>query len=149
MSPRAAWRLERLGFSEVYDYVAGKVDWMATGLPTVRAEPTSRVIDAVSNDFPTCRQDDDAEAVLQQLRSSGSSYAVVVNNERIILGKVRLKALEEADGPVEEVMEPGPATVRAHDDLQSTLDRIRRRKVSELLVSTPDGRLIGAIVASS
>ena len=34
MSPRAAWRLERLGFTEVYDYAAGKVDWMAAGLPT-------------------------------------------------------------------------------------------------------------------
>ena len=33
MSPRAAWRLESLGFGDVYDYVAGKVDWMAAGLP--------------------------------------------------------------------------------------------------------------------
>ena len=34
MSPRAACRLESLGFGEVYDYVAGKLDWMAAGLPT-------------------------------------------------------------------------------------------------------------------
>ena len=34
MSPRAAWRLEALGYPEVYDYVAGKSDWMAAGLPT-------------------------------------------------------------------------------------------------------------------
>ena len=34
MSPRAAWRLESLGFGEVYDYVDGKVDWMAAGLAT-------------------------------------------------------------------------------------------------------------------
>ena len=33
MSPRAACRLETLGFSEVYDYVAGKADWLARGLP--------------------------------------------------------------------------------------------------------------------
>ena len=32
MSPRAAWRLESLGFSHVYDYVAGKIDWLAAGL---------------------------------------------------------------------------------------------------------------------
>src|SRR5712691_518454 len=36
MSPRAAWRLERLGFTPVYDYALGKVDWMAAGLPSVR-----------------------------------------------------------------------------------------------------------------
>ena len=34
MSPRAAWRLESLGFGEVYEYGGGKLDWMAAGLPT-------------------------------------------------------------------------------------------------------------------
>jgi hypothetical protein len=34
MSPRAACRLELLGFTQVHGYVAGKADWLATGLPT-------------------------------------------------------------------------------------------------------------------
>src|SRR6266542_1433835 len=34
MSPRAACRLEQLGFPEVYDYTAGKADWLAHGLET-------------------------------------------------------------------------------------------------------------------
>jgi rhodanese-related sulfurtransferase len=33
MSPRAAWRLEAAGFGPVYDYVAGKTDWLAADLP--------------------------------------------------------------------------------------------------------------------
>ena len=33
MSPRAVCRLEALGFQQVYDYVPGKVDWLARGLP--------------------------------------------------------------------------------------------------------------------
>ena len=33
MSPRAAWRLEAAGFSPVYDYAAGKADWLAADLP--------------------------------------------------------------------------------------------------------------------
>ena len=33
MSLRAAWRLESLRFTEVYDYVAGEADWFASGLP--------------------------------------------------------------------------------------------------------------------
>src|SRR3954470_12932961 len=33
LSPRAAHRLEQLGFAEVYDYVASKVAWLACGLP--------------------------------------------------------------------------------------------------------------------
>ncbi len=35
MSPRAAWRLEAAGFGPVYDYVAGKADWLAADLPSV------------------------------------------------------------------------------------------------------------------
>ena len=33
MSPRAAWRLEAARFGPVYDYAAGKTDWMAADLP--------------------------------------------------------------------------------------------------------------------
>ena len=33
MSPRAAWQLESFGFEQVYDYVAGKNDWISNGLP--------------------------------------------------------------------------------------------------------------------
>jgi hypothetical protein len=33
MSPRAAWRLESIGFQHVYDYVAGKADWGGAGRP--------------------------------------------------------------------------------------------------------------------
>jgi hypothetical protein len=32
MSPRAAWRLEAAGFGPVYDYAAGKMDWLAADL---------------------------------------------------------------------------------------------------------------------
>jgi len=32
MSPRAASRLESLGFRDVYDYAAGKADWFNAGL---------------------------------------------------------------------------------------------------------------------
>ena len=33
MSPRAACRLETLGFEHVFDYVPGKMDWLARNLP--------------------------------------------------------------------------------------------------------------------
>ena len=33
MSARAAWRLETLGFTQVYRYTAGKMDWFANALP--------------------------------------------------------------------------------------------------------------------
>lgn len=32
-SPKAAQRMEELGYTDVYDYEAGKVDWKEAGLP--------------------------------------------------------------------------------------------------------------------
>src|SRR2546423_7984329 len=34
LSARAAWRLESMGFQEVYRYTAGKADWLAAGWET-------------------------------------------------------------------------------------------------------------------
>ena len=55
MSARAAWRLESLGFTKVYDYVGGKSDWIAAGLP-VEGELANvpRAINVVKRDVPTC-----------------------------------------------------------------------------------------------
>jgi 3-mercaptopyruvate sulfurtransferase SseA len=39
MSPRAAWRLEGLGFERVFDFVGGKAQWRERGLPTEGTAP--------------------------------------------------------------------------------------------------------------
>ena len=55
MSPRAAWRLEGLGFERVYDYVPGKADWSASGLPTEGTQAGILTIgNAARRDVPTC-----------------------------------------------------------------------------------------------
>ncbi|MDQ3217576.1 MAG: hypothetical protein ACR2I4_02670 [Actinomycetota bacterium] len=33
MSSRAAWQLEAMGFTDAYDYVNGKVEWMVNRQP--------------------------------------------------------------------------------------------------------------------
>lgn len=33
-SPKAAKRMDELGYRKVYDYEAGKVDWQRAGMPT-------------------------------------------------------------------------------------------------------------------
>jgi hypothetical protein len=86
MSPRAAWRLEGLGYGPVYDYAAGKVDWIAAGLPTVRAEVCERrALDVADRDPPTCHPDDLAGDVADNY--IGTSI-VVVNERRIVLGGI-------------------------------------------------------------
>jgi CBS domain-containing protein len=42
-------------------------------------------------------------------------------------------------------MEPGPATVRAHEPLDALLDRMTGRDVAEMIVTTPEGELLGVV----
>src|SRR5436309_1392574 len=59
MSPRAAWQLESLGFTRVYDYVAGKADWGSFGLPIEGQRPSSSRVGAhLQSDVPTCKLGD-------------------------------------------------------------------------------------------
>ena len=124
MSPRAAWRLERFGF-EVYDYAAGKADWLAAGLPTVRAAPGERrALDVADRHPRTCPPDTRVDHV--------ECPAVVVNDHLVVLGRIRCG--EYAPGArAEDVMEPGPTTVRAHDPLDPLLERMRRHDTPEVL----------------
>ena len=46
-------------------------------------------------------------------------------------------------------MELGPATVRADADLAETIERMKSRNVRSLIVSTPDGVLLGALLATN
>jgi rhodanese-related sulfurtransferase len=137
MSPRAAWRLERLGFT-VYDYAVGKVDWLAAGLPTIRAADVRRALDAADRTSPTC-------APHTPVSHLGPRSVLVINEQGIVLGRVRSPDDHPQDARAEDVMEPGPATVRAHEPLDDLLDRMRRRHVDEIVVTTPEGRLVGVV----
>ena len=72
MSPRAAWRLEGLGFEKVYDYVPGKADWFASGFPKegkLASVPT--IGDAVRPDVPTCAPAEKVEIARDRVRAAG------------------------------------------------------------------------------
>jgi CBS domain-containing protein len=147
MSPRAAWRLEAFGYPEVYDYVAGKSDWMAAGLPTEgnRAHPP-RAAEVMDRSVPTCGPAELVADVMARLGSRGVQLCVVVNARQVVQGRLPLDRLDPADvRPAEEAMEPGPATIRADADLAETTERMRRRGVRSLIVSTPDGVLLGVV----
>jgi len=146
MSPRAAWRLERLGYGPIYDYVLGKVDWMAAYLPTVRAGDTERrALDAADRDPPSIAPDHSLDASM----GSQERGVIVVNEHRIVLGRIPPTRLAHAgDRLAEEVMDVGPTTVRAHEPLDPLLERMARRNVKEIAVTTPDGELLGVVYHS-
>ena len=150
MSPRAACRLIQLGFAPVYDYTLGKVDWIAAGLPTVRAgQPSRRVIDVVRRDVPTCAPGTPAGVALQQALSRGWDRCVVVAGQGTVVGILRVARIGATEqAPAAEVMQPGPTTVRAHEDLDVIRQRMNQRHVAQLLVTTPDGILVGVVEAA-
>lgn len=147
MSPRAACRLETLGFAEVYDYFAGKVDWLARGLPREGEKADEvRAFELTVDDAVTCRLDDRVGDVRERVDASPYGFAFVVSGERILLGRLRRAALECApDVLAEAVMEPGPSTIRAHRDLEAVRERMERNDLTLLPVTTPEGELLGVV----
>ena len=146
MSPRAVWRLEGLGFAPVFDYVRGKVDWRAAGLPTLGSTVHGRVLPVIEADVPTCRPNEPIREAFDHAMQQGWDMSVVINHDRIVQGRVRLDRLgSHPEGTVADHMDPGPATIRADADLVEMRQRMTDRHVSSLIVSTPDGRLLGAI----
>jgi CBS domain-containing protein len=149
MSPRAAWRLESFGFQHVYDYTGGKVDWLAAGLPTEGPGPGSvRASLVMARDVPTCAPDDALQPVLERTRAAGWIVCVVLNEHGVVQGRLRPDRFDDAaTGLVGDAMEPGPATVRAHEDVAAALGRMQKRGVTSLLVTTPEGHLLGVLLA--
>ncbi len=147
MSPRAAWRLESIGFSEVHDDVAGKADWGSFGLPLEgRRGSETRVGAHLRRDVPTCRLDEPLVEVRTRLRTAGSDTCFVVNDEGVVLGRLGRAVLAgEDDASVEQAMSAGPSTVRPSLELDRAVERMSRQNLTTLPVTTSDGRLVGLL----
>ncbi len=145
MSPRAAWRLERLGFPRVYDYVAGKMDWLSYGLSH---EGNALLAgDVVRRDVPTCLVSDRLGDVRAELAARSWDLCVALDDDRVVQGLVRGQALEGPDDvTVDEVMRFGVTTVRPSEDVEALTERMRRAGVNRIIVTSSDGRLIGLLV---
>lgn len=147
MSPRAAARLETLGFEKVYDYVSGKSDWIAAGLPTVRlsagppaAGGTLRAGDVIGHAGERL-----GDAV-RRVRAEGQDELIVVDDRHVVLGRIRGAAFDgDPDALVEDVMRPGPATVRPDTPLETVVASLGPAGVANTLVTDPDGRFIGTV----
>ncbi len=147
MSPRAAWRLEELGFDRVYDFVGGKLEWLSRGLPTEGEGPHYAVAgEVVEPDAYTCGLDHTAGQVRAALQRGPDSICVVANAQGIVLGRVRWKDLPtEDDVRVRDFMQPGPATVRPVEQLAPLVERMHAAGVATIIVSTAKGKLLGVV----
>jgi CBS domain-containing protein len=152
MSPRAACRLETLGFEQVYDYVPGKSDWLARGLPSEGENADRpRVCQLARDDVVTCSLDTPIEGMAETIAASPYGFALVVAGDRTVLGRLRRSELAGLDPhtPAEEVMSPGPSTVRADLSVEELRERLDKRDLKTAIVSTPEGKLIGVVTRSA
>jgi rhodanese-related sulfurtransferase/CBS domain-containing protein len=146
LSPRAAARLETLSFREVYDYVAGKADWLAAGLPSEGTQANSPRAGDVAREVPTCRPDETVAEASDRARAAGSAECIVTNNEGVVLGRLRSRALGgDPHASVESVAEPGPSTIRPDVSLDEIVKRLRENDLGRALVTTGDGILVGVL----
>src|SRR5215510_7514090 len=148
MSPRAAWRLESLGFGDVYDYQGGKLDWMAAGLPTEGTNAARpRAGSLARKDVPTCRLDERLGEVRERVRNLGWSAAVVVNDQDIVLGLLRAHELElDGDLTVAQAMRPAPSTYRPYVSAEEMAHAMVDHDRESSPITTSDGKLVGLLL---
>jgi predicted transcriptional regulator len=147
MSPRAAWRLEAAGFSPVYEYVAGKADWLAADLPfegtaELAGMFTRRGVAAVGERTPV------AEA-LRLLDVQGFGPVVVLNQADVVTGAAYGHNLQSAaaDAEVGTVLRFGVSTVRPSEDAAALAHRMGHAEVTRVVVTRSDGTLVGLFFA--
>jgi rhodanese-related sulfurtransferase len=147
MSPRAAALLDELGFERVYDYAASKVDYLARGLPREGEKADERrAVDAIREDVVRCEPGDSSEGLRARVDASPFGFALVVDADGVLLGRLRRSALEQGTGErVEQLMEVGPSTVRADEPAQPLRERLEKRDLNCAVVTSPDGVLIGVV----
>ena len=148
MSPRAAWRLEATGFGPVYDYAAGKTDWLAADLPfegTARLAGmfTRRGVASVAADTPA------AEA-LQLLEAQGFGPVLVLNQAGVVMGAAHRDGLASAasNAGAGSLMRFGVSTVRPSEDAAALAHRMGHAGVTRVVVTRPDGTLVGLFFAA-
>ena len=79
-------------------------------------------------------------------QDADQNVCIVVNAAGVVLGRFRGDRLRGDTGAaIESVMEDGPTTIRADASLREIAERMRNRRVGSILVTDPEGRLLGIL----
>jgi Mg/Co/Ni transporter MgtE len=134
----------------VYDYVAGKQDWLARALPTEGEKADVPIAgDVAREDAVTCQLEERVGAVRERVDKSPHSFALVVSKTGVLLGRLGATALAaDPNATAEDAMEAGPSTVRPGEELAPLIERLRKRDLRYALVTMPDGALVGVLLRS-
>ena len=139
-------RLETLGFTNVIDYVPGKLSWFEENQPREgKASDETWIGDVADADVPTCGLRERLGDV--RARTADWDTCVVVSSERVVLGLLRKAELEgDPNATAEQVMRSGPKTFRPNVTLEELLESMRDHDIqTNSLVTTGEGKLLGVI----
>lgn len=147
MAPRAAARLETLGFERVFEYRAGKLDWLAAGNPTEGENSRRpRAGDVARRDMFVCGLKDRLGDVRKRAGAAGWDVVVVVDDAEVVLGLLRSEQLEEEPGlHVENAMRPGPSTFRPYVPIKEMADYMVEHQLDSVPITTSEGKLVGVL----
>jgi Mg/Co/Ni transporter MgtE len=137
--------LESLGFTKVYQYKAGKVDWLANGLPTEGEESAALTVGRLARgDVVTTTPDETVGKVRDRVAASPYRFALVVDERGVVLGRLRQEVLStDPDARADHVMEAGPSTLRPNIRAEELAEHMRHKDLRYAIVTTPEGRLLG------
>ncbi|HUP85208.1 MAG TPA: rhodanese-like domain-containing protein [Acidimicrobiales bacterium] len=146
-SPRAAARLEAMGFADVYDYANGKAAWLADGLPSEgRRRPEQRVAAVADRDFPRVAAAGTIGDTAAVFANETVDVAVVLDPDGIVLGVVRREVLGlDPATPLADVLQPGPSTFRPSLTIEELVQYFRTSDERRAIVTTLGGRWMGMI----
>ena len=131
------------------DYVPGKADWLAHGRPVEGAAadvPTAGRL--AHDDVVTCGLEDPVSEVRARVESSPYGFALVTAQGGVLLGRLRASVMKDSDGRAQDLMQPGPSTVRCDTPAGELAERLARRDLRTAVVSTPEGDLVGVVLRS-
>jgi rhodanese-related sulfurtransferase len=146
LSARAAWRLESMGFQEVYRYTPGKADWLAAGWETEGTEAKKvRIRQMIHKDVPTCSLRERLEDVKSRRRPN-QDLCVVLNDRNIVLGVIQGETWDANPlARVADIMQPGPRTIRPDLEPKDAQKLLRNYDAPIAIVTTSDGELLGLV----
>jgi len=129
----------------VYDYVPGKVDWLAHNLEVEGERADAPTLGRVMrHDVVRCAPTDPGTAVLESIKGSPYPFAVMTSADGTVLGRVPASALDPpSDEPVWDVAEPGPKTFRPHHAVEKVARQLAEKDLRWAIATTPEGRLLG------
>ena len=123
---------------------------MAAGLPTEGTNASRPRAGTVARmDAPTASPSERVGDVRDRVRAAGFEAAVVTDPQRVVLGLLGAKELDQdADLTAEAAMKAGPSTFRPYVPIKEVADFLVKHDFACAPITTSDGRLVGLLLRS-